>query len=68
MDGSPLFDVGPFTWKHWIDIADGNHPGPPPKGKIMYCDKKAREVLGMRYRSREETAKDSLAEFKARGW
>jgi hypothetical protein len=34
----------------------------------MWCDKLAKEVLGMRYRSVEETTKDSLAEFKARGW
>jgi hypothetical protein len=63
-----LCSIGPFTWEQWVDIADGKHPGTPPRGKLMWDDKPAKEVLGMHYRSAEETTKDSLAEFKARGW
>jgi hypothetical protein len=51
-----------------VDSTEGKDPGTAPKGKTVYCDKIAREVLGMRYRSLEETARDTLAEIKARGW
>src|ERR1700719_96910 len=59
---------GPFSWKNFVDLADHKQTVPASKGKKMFCDKDAREVLGMKYHSMEETTKDTLVEFKARGW
>ena len=35
---------------------------------ISHANRKGVEVLGMKYRTIDETTRDSLEDFKARGW
>lgn len=35
---------------------------------IQYDTAKEARILGLKYRSKEETARDALADFEARGW
>jgi hypothetical protein len=49
--------------------------GKPGAGKatdvvhmIQYDVSKAKRILGIEYRSVETTTRDSIADFKARGW
>ena len=47
--------------------------GTPGKGKdfvytIRYDTSKARKVLGVEFRDKKTTTKDTIEDFKARGW
>jgi hypothetical protein len=39
-----------------------------PEYKVTYDTAKERRVLGVGYRTKEQTVKDTLADFKVRGW
>ncbi|KAJ7638188.1 D-lactaldehyde dehydrogenase [Roridomyces roridus] len=61
-----------FSWQQWLDAVPGDKyekgtpgSGTPPRD---YINNKAIEVLGMEYRSMEETARDVVADWEARGW
>lgn len=47
-------------------IGAGKKPG--VVHMIQYDVSKAKQVLGMKYRTMEETTRDSLVDFKQRGW
>lgn len=47
-------------------------PGPLPKGEIKYRivfdNSKSQKVLGLRYHTKEETVRDTLAKAIKEGW
>ncbi|EIN05399.1 D-lactaldehyde dehydrogenase [Punctularia strigosozonata HHB-11173 SS5] len=74
---------GHFKWQDWVDAANSITPpiydklpkGKPGAGKgldvvhlIKYDVSKANRILGLEYRSIETATKDTLEDFKARGW
>ncbi|EIN05348.1 D-lactaldehyde dehydrogenase [Punctularia strigosozonata HHB-11173 SS5] len=74
---------GPFKWQDWVDAANALTPplydnlpkGKPGAGKapgvvypVRYDVSKADRILGIKYTSLEASTRDSLADFKARGW
>ncbi|KAK0448421.1 uncharacterized protein EV420DRAFT_1566683 [Desarmillaria tabescens] len=63
-----IISAGPFVWQDWIDTVNELSPSPIPshtlpKG-VPGAGKKAKYAL----RTKEETAKDTLADFERRGW
>ncbi|TFK38834.1 D-lactaldehyde dehydrogenase [Crucibulum laeve] len=75
--------AGRGTWQDWVDAANAVFPPPTspvshplPKGVpgvqgiflMQYDASKADRVLGMKYRTREETVRDTLLDFGRRGW
>ncbi|KAJ7436322.1 D-lactaldehyde dehydrogenase [Mycena latifolia] len=72
-----LVSAGPFVWQDWLDaVADSPkfQKGVPGAGKdavhkIRLDTSKSRRVLGMeKYRGMEETARDTIEDWAARGW
>ncbi|KAJ7477408.1 D-lactaldehyde dehydrogenase [Mycena latifolia] len=72
-----IVSAGPFVWQDWLDAAPDStkyQKGVPGAGKgtvhqIQYDASKAARVLGIsKYRSMEETARDTAADWEARGW
>ncbi|KAI0367231.1 D-lactaldehyde dehydrogenase [Pilatotrama ljubarskyi] len=69
---------GSFVWQDFVNAArrysEKIPPGDPsydPSKAVYptkYNTKKARRILGIEFRSLEETTKDSLEDFKSRGW
>jgi nucleoside-diphosphate-sugar epimerase len=68
-----------FSFQEFLDIAAKLYPdivkdkGVPGAGKdavhkIQYKNEKSVEVLGLKYRTMEETTRDSIEDFKKRGW
>ena len=73
----------PFV-SHPVDVANSLSPSPIPSHSplprgytgaglkaihmIQFKVEKAEKILGIRYRSREEMVRDTLAEFARRGW
>jgi hypothetical protein len=71
--------VEPFTFQDFIDVTAKLYPdvvkdkGTPGAGKstqhpVLFKNDKGINVLGLKYRSKEETVKDSIEDFKRRGW
>jgi hypothetical protein len=48
------------------DAADGKET-PPPRSS-MYDTSKTKRVFGFKYRTIAESTKDTMDDFKARGW
>jgi len=73
-----IISAGPFIWQEWVNAArtaDSNVPAGDEayvKGSvpypIIYLTDKSDRILGIKWLSMEESARDALAEFKARGW
>ncbi|KAK7045109.1 D-lactaldehyde dehydrogenase [Favolaschia claudopus] len=72
-----IVSAGAFVWQDWLDAAPKSmslQRGVPGSSKdtihqIRYDATKSFEVLGIgAYRSMEETARDTVADWKARGW
>ncbi|KAF7368891.1 D-lactaldehyde dehydrogenase [Mycena venus] len=72
-----IVSAGPFVWQDWLDAAPDSpkyQKGVPGAGKdavhqIRYDASKSARVLGMTaYRTMAETARDSAADWEARGW
>ncbi|KAI0746586.1 NAD(P)-binding protein [Daedaleopsis nitida] len=67
-----------FVWQYFLDTAhrlDDKIPAGDPTFKdddpeyvITRNTEKSQRVLGLRYRTMEETTKDILADFRSRGW
>ncbi|KAJ7864416.1 hypothetical protein B0H14DRAFT_2348539, partial [Mycena olivaceomarginata] len=71
-----IIDAGPFVWQNWLDAVP-NSPkfqkgacgaGKDAVHRIRYDPSKSARVLGMSHRSIEETARDIVADWEARGW
>ncbi|TFK23744.1 D-lactaldehyde dehydrogenase [Coprinopsis marcescibilis] len=76
-----IISQGVFSWQDWLDIANTIQPPPLPSHKIAtgfpdvkrvysirYDTAKEQEIYGLKYKSKEETTKDILQDFAARGW
>ncbi|KAJ7249148.1 hypothetical protein B0H12DRAFT_1122907 [Mycena haematopus] len=73
-----IVSAGPYVWQDWLDAAPDSpahqfQKGVPGAGKdavhqIRYDAAKSVRVLGMAYRTMEETARDTAADWEARGW
>ncbi|KAL0948587.1 hypothetical protein HGRIS_011146 [Hohenbuehelia grisea] len=70
-----------YVWQDWLDAANSLSPPPDrplPKGRpgagksavhqIQYDTSKAQRILGLKYRTKEETLRDVLADLKVKGW
>ncbi|KAJ7600746.1 hypothetical protein C8J56DRAFT_16655 [Mycena floridula] len=71
--------AGPVSWQDWVDAANSVttsrnlRKGVPGGGKNMvhpinYDVSKAKRILGLNYKTMEETASATLADFDKRGW
>ncbi|KAJ7137439.1 D-lactaldehyde dehydrogenase [Mycena crocata] len=72
-----IVSAGPYVWQDWLDAAPDSpkyQKGTPGSGKgavhqIQYDASKSARVLGVtKYRGMEETVKDTVADWEARGW
>ncbi|KAF8879131.1 D-lactaldehyde dehydrogenase [Infundibulicybe gibba] len=76
-----IISAGPSVWQEWLDAANAlfppgtsrwKFPRGDPGRKIThmmeYNTSKAARILGMRYRTMEETITDILADYQRRGW
>ncbi|KAG7439978.1 NAD(P)-binding protein [Guyanagaster necrorhizus] len=78
-----IISVGPFVWQDWIDTANALSPSPIPshtlpkgvpdggkgaKHAVYYDTAKEKKIFGLKLRTMEETARDTLADFERRGW
>jgi hypothetical protein len=65
-----------FIWQDWIDVVHKLDPSRPigypdqprQEPKILFDTSKAKRILDLQSRPKEETAKDILDFFKQRGW
>ncbi|QRV92053.1 D-lactaldehyde dehydrogenase [Ceratobasidium sp. AG-Ba] len=63
----------PHTWQDALDVLPPSYPrGEPGAGKsvahIVFDSSKAERVLGIKFRSFEETVKDTERDLRRRGW
>ncbi|KAI8986793.1 NAD(P)-binding protein [Trametes punicea] len=73
-----IISAGPWKWQDFVSIAHrldshlpaGNTSYDPQKTVhlVRYAPDKERRLLGIKFRTMEETTKDTLEDFKARGW
>ncbi|KAI0078018.1 NAD(P)-binding protein [Panus rudis PR-1116 ss-1] len=72
-----IVNSGLYKGRDFINIAHSLDPSVPKleaddtgykAENVMYDSTKSKEVLGLRYRTMEETTKDILDDFKAKGW
>ncbi|KAI0807632.1 NAD(P)-binding protein [Fomes fomentarius] len=73
-----LISARPFKWQDFVMVAHrlypqlpaGNTAYDPAKAThyIQYMPDKQQRLLGVPFRTLEETTKDTLEDFKARGW
>jgi len=76
-----IISAGSFNWQEWLDVANTVHPyplpnHPPPKGipelekvhNIQYDTAKERRIFGIKFRTMEETSRDTLENFAEKGW
>ncbi|KAG5635177.1 hypothetical protein H0H81_012139, partial [Sphagnurus paluster] len=73
-----IISTGPFVWQDWIDTARAlvpstipshttlplGYPGAPSKLAFKYDASKATRILGLKYRSKGELTRDTLADFE----
>ncbi|EAU83930.1 hypothetical protein CC1G_10335 [Coprinopsis cinerea okayama7 len=72
-----ILSEGSFVWQDWVDVANKfKSKRELPKGmpeiervyKFQMDASKATRILGITYRSKEDTMKDLLEDFERRGW
>lgn len=73
-----IVSAGPYTWQDWINAARKVYPDTPAGDEsydpakavhlIKYDVAKADKILGLKYRSIEESTKDMVDDFKSRDW
>ncbi|GJE89213.1 aldehyde reductase [Phanerochaete sordida] len=73
-----IVSSGPWNWQDFVNTAHALEPSLPagntaydPKTAVYHTsfdNSKSRRVLGIEYRTMEECTRDSLAQFKAKGW
>ncbi len=56
--------------KYYPNLPAGNTEYDPAKAThyLVYAPEKQQRLLGIKFRTLEETTKDTLDDFKARGW
>ncbi|KAG6917263.1 hypothetical protein DXG01_003210 [Tephrocybe rancida] len=79
-----IISAGSCVWQDWIDAANALSPpavlsrskiavgfpgaGKTAKAPVEYNTSKAARILGLKYYTKEEVARDTLADFERRGW
>ncbi|KAI1798371.1 NAD(P)-binding protein [Ganoderma leucocontextum] len=73
-----IISAGPWKWQDFVNVAHRLYPSLPAGNPsydpttalhlIRYYPDKERKLLGIKFKTLEETAKDTLDDFKARGW
>ncbi|KAI0077589.1 NAD-P-binding protein [Panus rudis PR-1116 ss-1] len=73
-----IVSAGPWKWQDWVNAARKISPAVPAGNeeyksenavhKIKFDTSRSERVLGIQYRSMDETTRDILAEFEKRGW
>ncbi|KAJ7813659.1 D-lactaldehyde dehydrogenase [Mycena olivaceomarginata] len=73
-----IISAGAFKWQDWLDAAPAEskskyQKGTPGAGKdavhpVRYDASKSKRILGMQYRSMEETAEAVVDDYEQRGW
>ncbi|CAA7269673.1 unnamed protein product [Cyclocybe aegerita] len=78
-----LITSGVHFWQEWINVANSLTPNPLPSHKFVvgypeilqekailatYDKSKEERILGIKFKTMEETAKDTLEDFARRGW
>ncbi|EMD31995.1 hypothetical protein CERSUDRAFT_119302 [Gelatoporia subvermispora B] len=73
-----IISAGPFKWQDWVtatrtittDVPAGDTSYDPKATShaLNYDTSKAARVLKLEYRSMEDSIRDMLADFKAKGW
>ncbi|KAG6888784.1 hypothetical protein C0992_007514 [Termitomyces sp. T32_za158] len=79
-----IISAGPFIWQQWVDVANSLSPSPvlsnsklpigypglaaAAKPSAEFDTGKAARILGLTYLNQEQVTRDSLADFKERGW
>ncbi|KIY74197.1 NAD(P)-binding protein [Cylindrobasidium torrendii FP15055 ss-10] len=78
-----IVNAGAFYWQQWLDVANALEPSPIPshtlskgtpgswKGKtypVVYKTAKEERILGLKKTTMEILARDTLADFEAKGW
>jgi len=76
-----IISAGSFFWQEWLNTANALNPSPLPSHKlpkgdpnlkseylINYDTSKAAKIFGIKFRTKDEVTKDTLAYFAERGW
>ncbi|GLB36862.1 putative D-lactaldehyde dehydrogenase [Lyophyllum shimeji] len=78
-----IISAGSYVWQDWVDAANSLSPSPipshprlpvgypgarPDKPVASYDTSKEKRILGLKYHTKEETTRDTLADFEKRGW
>ncbi|TBU38649.1 NAD(P)-binding protein [Dichomitus squalens] len=73
-----IVSAGPWKWQDFVNTAHRLRPSLPAGNTsydpattvhlIRYSPDKERKLLGVKFRTIEETTKDTLDDFEARGW
>ncbi|KAJ6452663.1 hypothetical protein C8R45DRAFT_1083348 [Mycena sanguinolenta] len=71
-----IIAAGAFAWQDWLDAAPPSskyQKGTPGAGKdhvhlLRYKNDKSKRILDMEYRSMEDTAAATIADYEKRGW
>ncbi|KAF9442584.1 D-lactaldehyde dehydrogenase [Macrolepiota fuliginosa MF-IS2] len=76
-----VVSAGSFVWQEWLDVAKTIQPyplpnHPPAKGvpgleksySIQYNTAKEKRIFGIKFKTMEETTRDTLENFAERGW
>ncbi|KAH9855693.1 NAD-P-binding protein [Lenzites betulinus] len=73
-----IVSAGPYKWQDWVNaahkldpkISAGNTAYDPAKAAhlFQYSPDKERKLLGVPFRTLEQTTKDTLDDLRARGW
>ncbi|KAJ6600420.1 hypothetical protein DFH09DRAFT_1243247 [Mycena vulgaris] len=63
-----IISAGAYLWQDWRAIRRAPGAGKDAVHQINYDTSKSVRVLGMTYRSMAETARDTVADWEARGW
>ncbi|KAF7337332.1 D-lactaldehyde dehydrogenase [Mycena sanguinolenta] len=71
-----IIAAGAFAWQHWLDAAPPSskyQKGTRGAGKdhvhlLRYKNDKSKRILDMEYRSMEDTAAATIADYEKRGW
>ncbi|KAK0479097.1 D-lactaldehyde dehydrogenase [Armillaria luteobubalina] len=78
-----IVSAGPYVWQDWVDVANSLSPSPIPSHRLPVgvpgagagaqylmsyrTDKQAR-ILGVKFRTKVDTARDVLTDFERLGW
>ncbi|KAK0232517.1 D-lactaldehyde dehydrogenase [Armillaria fumosa] len=78
-----IVSAGPYVWQDWVDVANSLTPSPIPSRRLPIgvpgagagakylmsyrTDKQAR-ILGVKFRTKADTARDVLTDFGRLGW